>query len=371
MEVKITADKQSPQPSGTSVKLSARAEGGKGTLQYRFYYLKGGEVGILRDYDVNPDAYCNLTAGDYKIYVDVKDESGKKASASIDYRWEDAGSDLKITEILTDKASPQLQGTSVKLTVKAEGGKGKLQYRFYRVKDGSSKVFREYSTSNTAYCNPVSGTYTIYVDVKDNDGTVVTKELSYTWEAKGKLTIKSLKASKVSPQPKGTSICFMAEAEGGSGNLQYRFTRTGNGKTAVIRDYGSGAKAYCNPPTAGDYTICVEVKDEAGNTAKESLAYSWSAPSQKLELENVTASKASPQPKGTSICFTANAKGGDGELQYRFYRVYNGTVTIFRDFTTSNKAYCNPAAAGSYTIYVDVKDRSGNIVTNKLAYVWK
>lgn len=371
LEVKITADKQSPQPSGTSVKLSARAEGGKGTLQYRFYYLKGGEVGILRDYDVNPDAYCNLTAGDYKIYVDVKDESGKKASASIDYRWEDAGSDLKITEILTDKASPQLQGTSVKLTVKAEGGKGKLQYRFYRVKDGSSKVFREYSTSNTAYCNPVSGTYTIYVDVKDNDGTVVTKELSYTWEAKGKLTIKSLKASKVSPQPKGTSICFMAEAEGGSGNLQYRFTRTGNGKTAVIRDYGSGAKAYCNPPTAGDYTICVEVKDEAGNTAKESLAYSWSAPSQKLELENVTASKASPQPKGTSICFTANAKGGDGELQYRFYRVYNGTVTIFRDFTTSNKAYCNPAAAGSYTIYVDVKDRSGNIVTNKLAYVWK
>lgn len=372
LQVKLTADKQSPQQAGTSVRLDAAAEGGKGALQYRFYRVANGKTTIFRDYGKSATAYCNPAAGDYKVYVEVKDESGKTATASMDYSWRASGETLKITEIQTDKQSPQPKGSSVKLTVNAQGGSGILQYRFYRMKDNTIKVFRDYQASNVAYCNPDPGTYTIYVDVKDSAGNIATEKLQYTWEEQTeKITIKSLTASQVSPQPLGTSIRFNVEAEGGTGSLQYRFSRVFNGKTTVIRDYAAGTKAYCNPPAAGDYTILVEVKDAAGNTAKASLTYSWGAPSRELQIKNMAVSKVSPQPKGTSVCFEVSAEDGEGELQYRFYRVGNGNVTIFRDFSTSNKAYCNPSAAGSYTVYVDVKDKNGNLVTSQLPYVWK
>ncbi|MEE1197283.1 MAG: hypothetical protein UHS54_10520, partial [Lachnospiraceae bacterium] len=63
--------------------------------------------------------------------------------------------------------------------------------------------------------------------------------------------------------------------------------------------------------------------------------------------------------------------GGEGTLQYRFYRVINGTTTVFRDYSTSSSAYCNPGTAGTYTIYVDVKDETGNVVTKSMTYTWK
>ena len=99
--------------------------------------------------------------------------------------------------------------------------------------------------------------------------------MTYTWGSADKdIVIKSFKADKVSPQAKGTSVRFDVEAEGGTGDLQYRFYRVGNGKTTVFRDYGTGSKAYCNP-AAGTYIIYVDVKDSEGNIKTESMLYQW------------------------------------------------------------------------------------------------
>ena len=160
-------------------------------------------------------------------------------------------------------------------------------------------------------------------------------------------------------------------ATGGTGELQYRFYRIKDGVTTVFRDYDNSHIAYSNPPEAGDYILYVDVKDEAGNSATQELKYTWSDSSKDLKIQSLTTSKASPQSKGTSIQLVTMASGGTGELQYRFYRSINGKTTVFRDFSPDRAAYCNPPEPGKYTILVDVKDESGNIVTEHISYEWK
>lgn len=364
----FTANKTSPQTTGTSVTFTASAEGGKGTLQYRFRYTVNGTTTTFSDYSTSSTASCNPgTAGTYTVYVDVKDENGTVETTSMKYTWETASNPITINSFTANKTSPQTQGTSVKFTVNAEGGDGTLQYRFYRVINGTTKIFRDYTTSNSAYCNPPIGDYTIYVDVKDENGNIQTVSMKYTWKAASNpLTINSFTVNKISPQTKGTTVKFTVDAEGGDGTLQYCFYRVINGTTKVFRDYSTTNTAYCNP-SAGTYTIFVDIKDETGKVVTASMKYTWTAGD--LTINSFTANKTSPQAKGTSVKFTVDAEG-DGTLQYRFYRVINGTTKVFRDYSTSNSAYCNPPA-GTYTIYVDVKDSSGNIVTSKMNYTWK
>ena len=90
-----------------------------------------------------------------------------------------------------------------------------------------------------------------------------------------------------------------------------------------------------------------------------------------LKIVSFTLAKQSPQTAGTSVQLIVNAKGGTGELQYRFYRVGIGTtqVTVFRDWGTSNKTYCNPSA-GKYIVYAEVRDTIGNIATTQTLFEW-
>ena len=270
----FTANKKSPQTNGTSILLTAKAEGGEGNLKYCFYRMKDGKKTIFRDFSQWNTAYCNPGAGSYVLYVEVQDETGNVAQASMDYTWVSA---VEITEIGVDKASPQPKGTSVKLTASTKGGSGQFQYRFYREKDDNVTIFRDYDQWNTAYCNPASGTYKIYVDVKDvNTGDVATSFITYTWSAsETPLVMKSFTAEKESPQKQGTSVRLDAKAEGGSGELQYRFYRVGNGKTTVFRDFGTSNVAYCNPPESGDYLIYVDVKDSRGELVTKRMVYQW------------------------------------------------------------------------------------------------
>ena len=152
------------------------------------------------------------------------------------YTWKDATDPLTVNSISASAASPQAIGTTVRFTADAEGGEGTLQYRFYRVIDGTTTVFRDYDTRNYANANPKAGTYTIYVDVKDEAGNVATSKVTYTWEAEADaLKINSVTPSLTSPQTKGTTVKFTVDAEGGEGELQYRFYRVIKGATTVFR----------------------------------------------------------------------------------------------------------------------------------------
>lgn len=279
LSVNFGADRSSPQADTTDLTLEAEAEGGEGDLSYQFL-VDGKEI---QDSD-KTTAEWDTVGGDHTISVVVTDEEGHQVTVEKDYSIsgeipdpdpEPAG-EIKVSSFEAALDSPQTQGTSVKFTVKAEGGEGKLQYRFYREKDDNVTVFRDYSISRSAYCDPAPGSYTIYVDVKDETGKVVTDSIEYKWiKADNPLTIHSFTASVESPQKQGTSVKLTVDADGGEGTLQYRFYRQGNGITTVFRDYAASSTAYCNPPVEGTYILYVDVKDESGVVETYRLLYQW------------------------------------------------------------------------------------------------
>ena len=82
----FTADKQSPQLSGTSIKLKASATG-TGKLQYKFLIKdSAGNWYVLKNYSTTSETTWTAgSKGDKTLYVDVKDSTGKKLRKSMNF----------------------------------------------------------------------------------------------------------------------------------------------------------------------------------------------------------------------------------------------------------------------------------------------
>lgn len=87
---------------------------------------------------------------------------------------------LKINTFEMDKISSVSFGEPVHLQAKAVGGRGTIQYRFYEVVDGEEPhILRNYSEEEDYIWIPEKiGKRTLYVDVKDGMGTIVSSSIS-------------------------------------------------------------------------------------------------------------------------------------------------------------------------------------------------
>ena len=329
----FTADKKSPQSSGTEVKLTANATG-KGTLQYKFLVKNSaGEWNVIRDYGTsNTTIWKTGAVGDKTLYVDVKNSAGKVVRKEMSYK---VTSPLKINSFIADKKSPQVSGTEVKLTAKAEGI-GTLKYKFL-IKDskGNWYVIRDYDASNTTvWKTGTAGDKTLYVDVKDNTGKVVRKEMSY--KVTSQLKINSFTADKQSPQLSGTSIKLKASATG-TGKLQYKFLiKDSAGNWYVLKDYSTANETTWTAGSKGDKTLYVDVKDSTGKKLRKSMNFTIKTPI-KLIGEVV---KADGDTDSTNNEVLPNAtvkitKGNvtqttktNSEGIYSFEKLISGTYTI-------------------------------------------
>lgn len=85
-----------------------------------------------------------------------------------------------------------------------------------------------------------------------------------------------------------------------------------------------------------------------------------------LTLEYFVADKASNQVCGTSIGLSASTSGGTAPYQYKFYAKVGTNNTLIQDYSTNATATFLPGQAGSYTLFVDVKDSAGNVATKSI-----
>ena len=272
----FTADKKSPQVTGTKVILTANATG-TGTLQYKFI-IKDSKNNwyVIQDYSTSNTAVWNTGAiGDKTLYVDVKDTSnGKVTRKELAYTVKAKPTAPTVTSFTTDKQSPQPTGTTVILKANATGT-SKLQYKFL-IKDskGNWYVIQNYSTSNTAvWKTGATGDKKLYVDVKDTESGLVTrKEMSYTVGNASSVKIGTISSNVQSPQSLGTVIAFNTEATG-TGSLEYKYSVSNGSTWTTIRDYESNSIALWIPTKAGSYTVKVEVKDSTGTVESKTLSY--------------------------------------------------------------------------------------------------
>ena len=330
---------------------------------------KTGEVG---------ESYTTTakTISGYELVLTPTNASGtyKNGTITVTYKYKKVTIVVKpvIESFVANKQSPQVSKTQVKLTAKATGTKT-LQYKFL-IKDnttGNWAVLRDYKTSNTyTWTTGKTGNKTLYVDVKDGNGQVTRKSMSYTVKEVEKPKVVSFVADKKSPQASGTQVTLSAAASG-TGVLQYKFLVKDNttGNWAVIRDYSIVNSCTWKANKAGNKTLYVDVKDANGQVTRKAMSYTVkvAAPT----VTSFTTDKKSPQKSKTEIVLSAKATG-TGTLQYKFLvKDASGNWFVIQDYSASNITVWKPSKVGNKTLYVDVKDSNGQVTRKSLSYTIK
>ena len=158
----------------------------------------------------------------------------------------------------------------------------------------------------------------------------------------------------------GSEVKLTAQASGGSGNYTYKFIISDNsGNWYKIRDYARSNTCTWRPGAAGSKTLYVDVKDSEGAYQRVELPIQVTKQTEKLSVKLATL-PAGTAKVGSKVKLTAQASGGSGNYTYKFILSdNNGNWYKIRDYARSNTCTWRPGAAGSKTLYVDVKDSEG------------
>ena len=140
--------------------------------------------------------------------------------------------------------------------------------------NGKYEEIKNWSTSNSVTITPsTAGTYDLWVAVKDSKGTIIKKNIKFTFDKA--LGINSFTTDKLSPQYVGTSVKLTVQAVGGKGTKQYKYYRYLNGKYALIKDWSLNNTVAIAPKNAGVYDIWVGVKDSTGKIVRKNLKFTF------------------------------------------------------------------------------------------------
>lgn len=356
----IKTDLEAPQLLQTEINFIAQVEQKNADLQYKFVWEKDNwkSWGVIQDFSSDDTAtWIPEEGGEYSIYMDVRDSSGKKQTVIIDYEIKNWG----FTTIMTNKSSPQKVNTVIKITPQIIGYQSGLQYKFVWKKGSWENwdIIAEMSTKNTATWVPKeTGTYTLYVDVEDQDGYKVTRTIEYevvekTWSLKGILFDREKGES-------GSAITISADVDNANANLEYKFVwEKDNWKSwNVIQDFSSKKTAQWIPEEAGVYHIYVDVQDESGE--KYTVFMQYVVEKRNILFDNVVLNQNSPQEVGIGVTITPVLEGNTENLEYKYVWEKDNWESwgVIQNFSEATNCVWTPDEAGEYQIYVDVRAKN-------------
>lgn len=282
---------------------------------------------------------------------------------------------------LTSSLGDELMSTS-RTTLKVEGGEPGYQYRFLIKNNDNNNEWlaQDYSTKNSvvwmAGPKGAANGKTITVDVKDAQNKyIATLQKTVAVSDVVPLKIDSIKSSKGTTLGYKTRTLLSANASGGTAPYLYQFiiknNDTGKIWTAQTFNASNSVEWLAGPQGASKgKTITVEVKDATGQIVKKTLDVAVS--NSDLEVVSISSSAGKNLKASDYTTLTATVKGGTGPYSYRFWIRNNDTgkewtaQQFARDKNTC-RWYAGPSGATKgKTVFVDVKDSKGNIVTETL-----
>ena len=344
-------------------------------IQYKFVWHKNNwsEWGVVQPFSENNSAtFVPESAGNYTFIVDIKNTSGKTISKQISVRifteiWEYTG-------IVTSPQSPQ-EKYSGPVTIEAltEGGNADLQYKFVWMKNDWKEwgVIQPLSTESVVEWNPQGvGKYTLFVDVKDKDGFLQTKSVSYE-VVPVQWNVGDIIITPENEQKKGEKLQIEVGIDGNSTGLQYKFVWMKDDwkEWGVIRGFGDEPSVeWTTPKKSGKYTIYIDVKDRDKKTKTVSKEYTLV--SQLWSLDGININEGVPQQIYRDIPVSANISGDADGLTYKYVWMKDDWAEwgVIREFQADPQATWFPKKAGVYEIYTNVKDADGKVKTISQEY---
>jgi len=311
----------------------------------------------------------------------------------MDNRWVPLyiGADISPSINFISKSQDEsFEGENVDFTVNASGGIGDLKYKFIKVINGVEEVIKDFSSENTcSIMRNRTGSVMLKVEVKDSLGNIVRDRISHYW--KGKIVNYNRNYDVYVKKPKDWNenlhcYVYVKDNDGNTrenaawrgeemeylGNDVYGYKLPSGFESSKIIINDGGTKQY---PANGQEGLEIRL-GESRILSKESN-FKWETLSKDtINITNFTANLTSPQLKGTSVEFTANANGGVGgseNLKYRFLKqdLNMGNVEEVKAYGEENSVTISSDEAAEYIIKVEVKDLSNQIKFDSISFTWK
>lgn len=279
----FTSSKGTALKAGETTTLTATVTNGTGNLQYKFIvYNKDTDQWFrIKDFgQENTVEWYTGGAGNKVLYADVKDSTGAMKRLELPVTVSnDTTAPLAVKSFTSSKGSSLTENTNTTLTATATGGKSPYTYKFivYNTQTKGWYKIRDFASSNSCdWYTGVAGNKVLYVDVKDNAGTVVRKELNVTVSKNASVPLAAsyFTSSKGNTLSSGDTTTLSAKATGGSGSgYQYKFIvyNPQTNQWYKIQDYSTKSSVAWYTGAAGKKVLYVDIKDSAGNYVRTPL----------------------------------------------------------------------------------------------------
>lgn len=360
----VNTSKSGKMDLGETLEISADVSYPNSSLQYKFVWMKNdwADWGVIRDFSsTNQVSWTPESSGDYTLYVDVKDAKGV---VSKNIRFQVIRPVWSFESIAFSVSAPQRVNTTIQILPQVSGSVQGLKYKYVWQKNDWADwgVIKDFSSSNSVNWKPTEeGQYKIYVDVMDLTGKTVTKEMSYeigSWEIRG------IQFSISSPQTVGKEITIQPMIGGDAGlwGLEYKFVwmKEDWADWGVIQPRSSKASATWRPNEPGDYTIYVDVFDKNGYTETYKKTY-------QMNGWGIAINPTQSGSVGTETIISMKGLTHHAQLQYKFVWMKDDWDSwgVIQEFSENQTAKWTPNESGTYSLYVDVEDKSTGIKETK------
>lgn len=177
--VDLTTSVVSPQPTGTSVVLTATPRGGTAPISYRFW-LQSWRTGvweILQDWSTTATfTWVPSAPGGYNLAVEARSAGATNAEVQSAINYEitaPTAGPLTRVNLITSTPSPQRAGQANILAAEPTGGTPPIEYRFWiRPWTGDWQMVRDWSTNDKFEWTPtVAGGYVLGVEARSGGAT--------------------------------------------------------------------------------------------------------------------------------------------------------------------------------------------------------
>ena len=350
--------------TGSSVKLSGAAQGGQAPYRYAVYYKNvfDNKWKTAQGFDSNSIINLNFNAeGMYDVCIKVKDAYNSISKLYFAVTVENE-------KFLPLKNNSSISSTSVKLggklnvTAKAEGGKGKYVYAFYYKQSNKTAwtTLQNFAENTTVEIEPDTETvYDVCAKVKDESGTVVKKYFTFNV-----ISPELVNTSKVLAESilQGETVKISATGRGGTAPYTFAVYTKLKDKTSwtTTQNFDKNSTISFKPAAAGEYDICVKVRDSEGEVVNKYFTLKVES----NELKDMSTLSAEKVNVGEEVTVNAAAKGGIGSYTYGFYYKKSSVSgwTTKQGFSTNSTVAIQLTEAVKYDICVKIKDEEGTLV---------
>ena len=349
---------------GKSITITGTATGGTSPYQYCSYYKHStaSSYTLNRAYSTTRTmTFKPAHSGKYTLLVRVKDNLGTVVSKYYTITVNPGA----LANTTTVSATSVPLGSSVTITGAATGGKYSYKYAAYYKKSTSTyyTTLRDFSATKTMTFKPAAvGTWNLRTKVKDAAGTIKVKNfnIKVTAALANKSTISATKITL------GSSITVTGTASGGTAPYKYAGYYKKSTATAytAFRTASTTRTMSLKPAAVGKYNLRIKVKDATGKVVNKDFTVTVTA-----ALTNKAALSASSITLGKAVMINCAASGGSGSYQYAasYKNVTTGSsYKLLRGYSSYAKMAFKPTTAGTYTVFVKVKDGANTVKAKSL-----